>query len=118
MLTTLPESLYTRVASLYRELQVANEHSKSATRTIILDPILTPEQYYQISCFNLEAAICLKNWTDAEGFIRDLAVMRDGKDGCNDDIHAILVDLILTSDKMPSDYIIRSLQVFQHQFSL
>ncbi|EED15494.1 conserved hypothetical protein [Talaromyces stipitatus ATCC 10500] len=55
-------------------------------------------------CFNLEAVLYLEQWLDAGEFIRAVSAID------SDNTRSIMADMILTSEKMPNDYVIRILQ--------
>lgn len=62
-------------------------------------------KYHEILCFYLEAVIYLERWLEVEPFIKATSTTN------NDHARSIMVDMILTSEKMPVEYVIRSLQV-------
>lgn len=113
ILTAPTKSFYAGVTSHYREIQAAIKSSQNGDSTRNIDPesILGTKGYGHITCFNIEAIIYLERWADVETFIRESATILE-----DDVFHAIIADIILTSDKMPTDYTVRSLQVRHAQY--
>jgi hypothetical protein len=63
------------------------------------------ERCYKILFFHLEAVIYLERWPEVEPFIRATSTID------NDHARSIMADMILTSEKMPLEHVICSLQV-------
>lgn len=69
-------------------------------------------KYHEILCFYLEAVIYLERWQEVEPFIRAASTVD------NEHARSIMADMILTSEKMPIEHVIRGLQVSPPPISL
>lgn len=104
-LTLVKRTYYLVMTGRYTDIQkVLKSFSNTPNVTQYLDTSMI-EICYEILCFHLEAVIYLEQWPDVEVFVRTASTID------SDHVRSIMVDMILTAEKMPLEYIIRSLQV-------
>jgi len=89
----------------YGDIQsVMGSMASTSGATKYLDSTIVGK-YHEILCFYLEAVIYLERWLEVEPFIRSASTTN------SDHARSIMVDMMLTSEKMPIEHVIHSLQV-------
>ncbi|PCH06978.1 Hypothetical protein PENO1_014580 [Penicillium occitanis (nom. inval.)] len=95
---------YSMVTHRYADIQsVMGSMANTSVVMKYLDPTIIGK-YHEMLCFYLEAVIFLERWSEVEPFIRAASTTN------SDHARSIMVDMILMSEKMPIENVIRSLQ--------
>ncbi|KAE8551509.1 hypothetical protein EYB25_005399 [Talaromyces marneffei] len=102
--TDIKTTYYLMVTHRHADIQrIIASYSNISDVTKYLDFTIL-ERYHEILCFYLEAVIYLQQWPAVEAFIKAASSTN------SDFARSIMVDMILTADKMPIEHVIRNLQ--------